>query len=347
MSRINRFLKTLGPGILFASTAIGVSHLVQATRAGAGYGFELLWAILLANLFKYPFFEYGSRYANATGKSILDGYLNLGKWNTTVPQETEITVRHLLTHTSGLSYGWEDTYVDSLYRVANASAWDAPLDEKMKALAALPLNFQPGSQYKYGLSIDVAGYIVEILSGQPLDEFFQTEIFGPLKMDDTGFYVPESKHDRFAVLFRRDEEDSLIAMEGVFAEVFQKPGIHFSGGGGLVSTLDDYKKFCLMLLNGGELNGTRILEEGTANIIMTDQMPEGTKYEDDKGYGLGGDVYFDTEEYSWGGAASTSFWIDPRNDMIIIACAQLMPSDYTYSRAFRDIVRSGLIDQNP
>lgn len=267
-----------------------------------------------------------------------------GTSHTFVPQEPQMTIRHLLTHTSGLSYGWENTYVDSLLRASNASGWDGVLADKIKILAGIPLNFQPGSQYKYGLSIDVAGYIVEVLSGVPLDEYFQSKIFDPLKMDDTGFYVPEEDHDRLTVVYSKSDSGTLVVNINSFTEIVKKPVTLFSGGGGLVSTMDDYMRFCMMMLNKGELEGVRLLKASTLELIMTDQLPEGTPYNENEGYGLGGAVNYKTGEYSWGGAASTSFTIYPKNEMIIITYAQLMPSDFTYANEFKSIVRRGLLN---
>jgi len=256
-----------------------------------------------------------------------------------------MTIRHLLTHTSGISYGWNPgSYVDSLYRTSGVSGWDGTLQEKMKILAALPLNFQPGTQYEYGLSIDVAGHIVEIISGVPLDEFFQTRIFEPLKMEDTGFYVPEEYHDRFVPVYTYDENGSLIEMKGPFGDGFKKPVSLFSGGGGLVSTMDDYYRFCAMLLNGGELDGQRILKESTVDLIMSDQMPPGATYGEGMGHGLAGVVSLESGTYAWGGLASTNFWIDPTEGMIIITYTQLIPTTSMYAFEFRDLVYRSLID---
>lgn len=262
-----------------------------------------------------------------------------------VPQNNELTIRNLLTHTSGIVYGWGQSYVDSLYQVTGVGGWDsATIRDKVKIMTGLPLKFQPGTAWEYGLSIDVAGYLVEVLSGIPLDEFFQTRIFTPLKMVDTGFYVPEAKHERLAGLYFLDTEGKLApALWG--GDRFKKPAELFSGGGGLVSTMGDYLTFCQMLLNGGTLNSVKILEESTAKMIMSDQLPSSASYQEGIGYGLSGQVNLESGEYGWAGAASTKFWIDPSNKMIIITMAQLMPNDYSYADLFNDLVKRALIKE--
>jgi CubicO group peptidase (beta-lactamase class C family) len=259
-------------------------------------------------------------------------------------QENELSIRHLLTHTSGILYGWGQSYVDSLYRATGVGNWDATIGDKVKIMSTLPLKFQPGTAWEYGLSIDVAGYLVEVLSGIPLDEYFKTKIFDPLNMDDTGFFVPEEKHDRLSGLYYRDELGK-VQQGGFMADMFNEDPVHFSGGGGLVSTMEDYLSFCHMLLNGGSLDGVKILEEATAKMIMSDQLPETVSYGEGTGYGLSGQVILESGEYSWGGAASTSFWIDPSNQMIVIAYAQLMPSDHSYAKVFFDYVKRALIKE--
>jgi CubicO group peptidase (beta-lactamase class C family) len=259
------------------------------------------------------------------------------------PQKDEVTIRHLLTHTSGIPYGWDQqAYVDSLYRVRGGSGWDGILAEKMKLLTEIPLKHQPGTVWEYGLGIDMAGYLIEVLSGMPLDEYFEQKIFNPLNMDDSGFYVPESKHNRFSKLYTKNKEGELTEMQGMMSTIFKSPVTLFSGGGGLVSTADDYLKFCRMLLNGGELNGVRILEPSTAEMIMTDQLPELATYQEEVGFGLAGSVDLANGVYGWAGAASTKFWIDPNNEMIVMTFAQLMPSDYTYADEFFATVRNAL-----
>jgi CubicO group peptidase (beta-lactamase class C family) len=274
----------------------------------------------------------------------IEVYSSAGETPLLEEQVEEMTIRHLLTHTSGIIYGWGGSYVDSLYRASEVGSWESVLEDNMKILAGLPLKFQPGTAYEYGLSIDVAGYLVEVLSGLTLDAFFKTRIFDPLGMDDTGFYVTEEKHDRLAELYFRDEEGKLNP-GGEWGERYKKPAVHFSGGGGLVSTMDDYLSFCTMLLNGGELNGTRILEESTAKLIMSDQLPPGVSFGEDSGYGLAGSVNLESGAYSWGGAASTNFWIDPSNEMIVITMSQLMPSDHSYANDYMDLVNRALMKE--
>ena len=261
------------------------------------------------------------------------------------PQENELTIRHLLTHTSGIVYGWGKSYVDSLYRVTGVGDWDsATIGDKVKIMTDLPLKFQPGSAWEYGLSIDVAGYLVEVLSGIPLDEYFKSKIFDPLHMDDTGFYVPQEKLDRFTQVYSLDTEGNLKT-GGFMAEAFKKPAVLFSGGGGLVSTMDDYLVFCRMLLDGGTLNGVKILEESTVKMIMSNQLPATASYSEGVGHGLAGQVNLESGEYSWAGAASTNFWIDPSTQMIVICYTQLMPSDHSYAYAFNDIVKRALVKE--
>lgn len=260
-------------------------------------------------------------------------------------QNKEMTIRNLLTHTSGIPYGWSpNSFVDSLYTVNNIMNWDSTIAYKVKQISELPLKFQPGTRWDYGLSIDVAGYLVEVLSGQPLDVYFKTKIFDPLKMDDSGFFCPEEKLNRLSEVYGPNREGTLEKDPNPAWDPFRKPVTAFLGGAGLVSTMDDYAKFCLMLLNGGELDGVRILKEETAKMIMSDQLPEGVIYGgDDYGYGLAGQVNLNTGEYSWSGAATTSFWIDPSTNMIVLMFAQLMPSNYGPAGEYRDLVGRAII----
>lgn len=263
---------------------------------------------------------------------------------TVEPQENEMSIRHLLTHTSGITYGWDPkSYVDSLYRVTKVGGWDSTtIGDKVKKLAELPLKHQPGTTYEYSLSIDVAGYLVEVISGMALDVFFKTRVLDPLKMDHTGFYVPEDHLESFSQIYSIDSA-GVLQVNGYISERFKKPTNQFWGGAGLVSSLNDYTRFCRMLLNGGELDGVRILKEETVQLIMSDQSPEGVKFWKSTSYGLGGSVDLKTGEYAWGGAAATKFWIDPKNDMIIVTYTQIMPSDDSYAKDFKEIVLRSLM----
>jgi CubicO group peptidase (beta-lactamase class C family) len=260
------------------------------------------------------------------------------------PQKTPMTIRHLLTHTSGLTYGWDQkAHVDSLYRVTGASAWDGTIGEKVKILAGIPLKNQPGTKYEYSVSIDVAGYLVEVLSGTPLDVYMKTKIFDPLKMEDTGFFVPENKHTRFSLLYNLGENGKLKGPDDPANDNFKKPVTLFSGGGGLVSTIGDYSRFARMLLNGGELDGARILKDSTVQMIMSNQLPQGVNYENGGSYGLGGSVNTDNGRYGWSGAASTHFVVDRKNNMVIIAFTQLMPFNIEYALRFVSKVENAII----
>ena len=259
------------------------------------------------------------------------------------PQNTPMTIRHLLTHTSGLTYGWDEkSYVDSLYRVTGAAGWDGVIGDKVKILAGIPLKHQPGTTYEYSVSIDVAGYLVEVLSGMSLDKYMKTKIFDPLKMDDTGFYVPEEKHNRLANVYTMIN-DSLKEQPSMNGMNFKVPATLFSGGGGLVSTIDDYSRFARMLLNGGELEGVKILNESTVTMIMTNQLPEGVDYENGGSYGLGGSVNPEKGHYGWSGAASTHFVVDKNNNMVIITMTQFMPFNIEYAVKFVDKIENAVI----
>lgn len=259
------------------------------------------------------------------------------------PQATPMTIRHLLTHTSGLTYGWDQkSYVDSLYRATGASGWDGVIGDKVKILAGIPLKHQPGTTYEYSVSIDVSGYLVEVLSGMPLDKYMKTRIFDPLKMDDTGFYVPEEKLGRLSNVYTLIN-DTLKEDPSMNGTNFKVPATLFSGGGGLVSTMNDYSRFACMLLNGGELEGTRILSEPTVEMMMTNQLPAGVNYENGGSYGLGGSVNPDKGHYGWSGAASTHFVVDKKNNMVVIAMTQFMPFNIEYALKFVDKIEKGVV----
>ncbi len=267
--------------------------------------------------------------------------------------ERPIMVRDLFVHTSGITYAFLQQHpVDAIYRMRGLeySAWkDGDLASFCAALAQAPLVFSPGEKWNYSNSTDVLGRVVEVASGMPLDQFFQTRIFAPLGMDDTGFFVPEAKLDRLMACYYRNPTSGQIIQNdpgGRLSVYSRKPNV-LSGGGGLVSTLGDYLSFCRMLANGGELNGVRILSPKTLEFMTRNHLPENKTIAqmgdktfsetrmDGSGFGLGWavttDVIATTQPgsegtYSWGGMASTFFWIDPVEDLITIQMTQLMPS---------------------
>jgi CubicO group peptidase (beta-lactamase class C family) len=263
-----------------------------------------------------------------------------------VDQQEPFTVRHLLTHTAGFTYGWEEgSYVDSLYgRLRSDVGWNTgTLEEMVNMVATIPLKHQPGTTYEYSISIDVAGYLVEVLSGMPFDQFLQKRLFGPLEMDDTGFQVPEEDFGRLAMIYTRDKDSGELTPVPEGTNGVKKKVTFFSGGGGMVSTLSDYSRFGQMLLNGGELNGVRVLQESTVKLIMSDQMPEAVDY--DGGYGLGGYVNLDDGSYGWSGAASTDFVANPSRNMVILSFTQYVPfMEVPFADRYKQMVWNALID---
>ncbi|MFH0758145.1 MAG: serine hydrolase domain-containing protein [Bacteroidota bacterium] len=265
-----------------------------------------------------------------------------------VKQQQPFTVRNLLTHTAGFCYGWDPgSHVDSLYnQITPTGIWGGGnLAGMVELLATIPLKNQPGSKYEYSVSLDVAGYLVEVLSGMPFDEFLQTRLFGPLGMDDTGFEVPEEDFQRLAMIYTPDQQTgALTPVEEMTNAVKQKVTL-FSGGGGLVSTIGDYGRFARMLLNGGELDGVRVLKESTVKLIMSDQIPATASFEEGFGYGLGGSVETETGAYSWSGAASTSFVADTENNMVILAFTQYVPfMGVPFASEYKELVRNAVME---
>jgi len=264
-----------------------------------------------------------------------------------VEQIEPFTIRHLLTHTAGFCYGWDVSHVDSLYAQASIGGFlgSGTLDSVVRVLATIPLKNQPGTKYEYSVALDVAGYLVEVLSGMPFDKFLQTRLFDPLGMKDTGFEVPEKDFDRLAMIYTKNEDTGeLTPVESMTNGVKRKVTL-FSGGGGLVSTIDDYGRFGQMLINGGELDGVRVLKASTVNMIMSAQMPENVSYEEGFRYGLGGQVNQETGEYSWSGAASTAFVTDPRNKMVELAFTQYIPfMGVPFASEYHARLRNALIE---
>ena len=256
-----------------------------------------------------------------------------------VDARRQMTVKDLLTHTSGLIYGFGQNPIDEIYR--DARILESPsMDAFVETLATLPLAHQPGERYSYGLGIDVLGAIVEKVSGMPFERFVEERITRPLGMVDTGYDVPEEKRSRIATIYTPDKEGRLGELpEDQLAGVFPEPGRGFAAGGaGMFSTVGDYARFGQMLLNGGELDGVRILGRKTVELMMANHLthlaqpsigPSGAE-----GFGLGGRVRLDLArgnslgsvgQFGWSGAATTHFDIDPKEQTMILLAAQHFP----------------------
>jgi CubicO group peptidase (beta-lactamase class C family) len=289
----------------------------------------------------------------------------------TAPCERPMTIRDLMSHMSGLTYGFmERTNVDAAYRKLGLGTGDArfegTLHDMVEVLATLPLEFSPGTAWNYSVSTDVLGYLVEAMSGERFDEYLRRHVFEPLGMIDTAFHVPPEKIDRFAACYDRGPGKKLRLQDDPQASRYGEPPAFLSGGGGLVSTAADYLRFCRMLLGGGELEGTRLLGRKTIEMMTRNHLPEGqdlaacaqgifseTIYEG-VGFGLGFSVTLDpvkagvvgsVGEYAWGGAASTVFWIDPAEDLIVIYLTQLMPSHtFNFRGQLKSIIYPAIVD---
>lgn len=287
----------------------------------------------------------------------------------TVPAVEPVRIWHLLTHTAGLTYGFHQHDVtDALYRKAGFE-WGTPpgadLAECCDRWAELPLAFQPGSEWLYGVATDVLGRVVEVASGLPLDEFFRTRIFGPLGMTDTEFWVGDELQDRMARLYSPHPATGRAFPSPLEFTTTERPAF-LSGGGGLWGTAADYLRFCHMLLNRGELDGERLLGSRTVDYMASNHLPGGADLEqfgrplfaevsyDGVGFGLGFSVVVDPAknkvlsspgEYAWGGAASTAFWIDPAEELAVVFVTQLLPSSTHPIRSqLKQLVYQALVD---
>jgi CubicO group peptidase (beta-lactamase class C family) len=280
----------------------------------------------------------------------------------TVPAEQPITIRDLFRHTSGLDYaGPRDQNGEPAYKklgVEGGNGWVSfDLAEAVRRLATAPLNHQPGTMFHYGFSIDVLGRLVEVVSGKPLDQFFDDQIFRPLGMKDTAFFVPEEKWSRLAVLYTPKKGGGIERSTGPAQENYKRKPTLLLGGAGSVSTLDDYARFVSMLLNDGELDGVRILGRKSVELMRSDHLGDlrrGPGLPDGYGFGLtfavnpgpGKTATVGSQgEYFWGGAAGTSFWIDPKEHMIGVFLINILPStDVIAAGQFKRMAYDALVD---
>jgi len=279
-----------------------------------------------------------------------------------VDAKQPITIHHLLTHTAGFSYGFDDNvYIDELYRkhiwAAMETSPGLTLEEFVGEVAKLPLAHQPGTLYRYSVATDLLGFLIQVVSGMPFDEFLKRCILEPLGMVDTDFYVPPEKIERFSTVYGPDEQGSLKVVDASQTSHYAMPAHFVSGGGGLVSTAGDYLRFCRMLLNEGELDGVRLLGRKTVELMTTNHMPVGVQpFPEDAflSFGLGVSVVLELRQsrqlgspgtFGWGGAANTNFWIDPKEEMIGILMLQYMPSEtYPVVADFRTLAYQALVD---
>lgn len=288
----------------------------------------------------------------------------------------------LLRHTSGLTYGFQQrSNVDAAYRemkigeVMKAGTLQTMIDD----LAKIPLEFSPGEAWNYSVATDVIGYLIGLISGQPFEQFLKQRIFDPLGMTDTDFFVPADKAHRFAACYSADpnggmtfhavdRKGTLTLQDDPATSSFLSPPTFISGGGGLCSTVADYLTFCRALLGGGELGGVRLLGPKTIALMASNHLPGGADLPamsrslfseasyNGIGFGLGFSVTMNPAqtlipgspgEYSWGGAATTSFWIDPAEELITIFMTQVLPSSaYPIRRELRTMVYSAITDSN-
>jgi CubicO group peptidase (beta-lactamase class C family) len=279
------------------------------------------------------------------------------KGDETAPAVREMTVRDLMRHTSGLTYAFSgDTPVERLYTANKIGDLGDTLADMVAKLGKLPLKYQPGTHFNYSHSTDVLGRVIEVASGKPFDEFLHERIFRPLDMRDTGFVVPDDKAARFTASHRRNDE-SLQVSDPPATSAFRKNRKYLSGGGGLVSAARDYARFAQMLLNGGELEGTRLLRKETVRDMTSNQLPaEALPMTLGKipvvglGFGLGVSVRTDKApgpdwpagEFGWSGAASTYFWVAPKAELVVVVLQQLEPFNFDLQTALKPVIYAAI-----
>jgi len=291
----------------------------------------------------------------------------------TEPLRRSVSIRDLLRHTSGLTYGGQlmsvgvEHPVDYRYRSLQATSIDrhGSMLAFMDKLSQIPLAYQPGEQWMYSLATDACGALVEIISGQPFPEFLQEHIFDPLRMVDTGFQVRPHQRSRLVVNYRRDSNQRLELIDDSETSSYLDEPAFFSGGGGLVGTTADYLRFCEMLRRGGELDGVRVLGPRTLEMMTRNHLKDGKDLaawalgmfsespNRGVGFGLGFASVIDPVvagvmgggDYYWGGAASTLFLVDPREQISLVFMTQLMPSStYNFRGQLKNIIYSAIVD---
>jgi len=301
-------------------------------------------------------------------KDLKVGIVKDGALVDTVEPDRPISVRDALMHMTGLpSFFASNNPIDAAFGAQRRQEGSgATLESVCELLSHHPLKFQPGTRWNYGLSTDICARLVEILSGQPFDEYLEAEIFGPLGMVDTGFSVPDASLGRFAANYNRRAGEAPALGDDPETSGYRRQPSYLSGAGGLVSTTPDYLRFCRMLVGGGELDGHRILGRKTLELMTVNHLPDGSDLTQlavggfgeagftGVGFGLGFAVgqgpaatsmAGSAGEFYWGGAASTAFWVDPVEDLTVIFMTQLMPSaSYPFRAQLRSLVYQALAD---
>ena len=296
---------------------------------------------------------------------VIDKFNAADSTYTTVPARREVTIRDLLTHTSGIGYAQiGSAQQNAIYYkagvVGGIGVDNVVLGDKMKILGKLPLFHQPGERWTYGLNTDLLGYLVEVLSGMSLDQFFKKRIFEPLGMKDTYFYLPKEKQDRLVNLYTEDTATKkavlmtpVRTLNGNFYRDYPNSnGTYFSGGGGLSSTVYDYAVFLQMMLNGGTYNGKRILSRNTVRMMTMNQIGELSRGVNKFGLGFGitttaGSALFPMNEgvFDWGGMFATTYWVDPKEKLIGLVYRNIFPtSQGSFANRFKVLVYQAIND---
>jgi CubicO group peptidase (beta-lactamase class C family) len=278
-----------------------------------------------------------------------------------VPAKREPTVRDLMRHTAGLTYGGiGNVEVDKLFKQADLFNKGQTLAEFSAKMGKLPLKFEPGTEWMYSFSVDILGRVVEVAEGKPFDVFLQERIFNPLDMKDTGFYVPAEKLERLATVYNSDGKGTLKPVDVPATSGYRtKPGM-LSGGGGLVSTTRDYLRFLQMVANGGKLDGKRLLKEKTVALMTHNEVPEvampirfGKEMREGVGFGLGFNVRVATSakwdpagpvgEWGWGGMASTHYWASPKDELVVVTMEQTLPYSFMLEWAVKQPIYDAIV----
>jgi CubicO group peptidase (beta-lactamase class C family) len=287
--------------------------------------------------------------------TVLDTFNPIDSTYTTLPAKSEITIRQLLNHTAGFPY-YHPIYVKSGIPMLN-SMDNITIEEVVNKLATLPLVHDPGQDFTYGLHTDIIGRLIEVISGKPLDVFLAERIFIPLGMKDTYFYLPDEKKDRLVTLYEKPGMNTpLVAATNTTNQNFPIAGSkkYFSGGAGLVGSIEDYGRFCQMLLNGGEFNGQRILGRKTIDIMTTNQIGDKEVWESGNKFGLGFELITEKGNalipgsigsFKWGGIYSTDYIIDPKENLFCLVYTNSYPNAFwQLTKSYRILLYQALVD---